>query len=259
MAEEDIDKISLGSQVVTDLYAGSALLDKAHDLTKFTLKETLQIGSALWDMVSNEGVVLDDIGYFLFPSLLIPVSNKNELLSTSGHSFKSQVASVDYYIQHRKEVMALQQELVKQIEKYTAAVNTWLSKGKLADKIIADCPTSELPGLPDLADRIRSKQQMREKKENQAKQLYLNDFVKPCKKAPDKLDDKYKKLTGEVVNGFQKIDEKIIYSSFGSIDKTEEDFILSSDSIINPVQFSMRADRPVSCVRKFQQVTDFLC
>lgn len=254
--EEDIDKISLGSQVFADLYAGSALLDKAHDLTKFTLKETLQIGSALWDMVSNEGVVLDDIRYFLFPSLLIPVSNKNELLSTSGHSFKSQVASVDYYIQYRKEVMAVQQELVKQIEKYTAAVNTWLSKGKLADKIIADCPTSELPGLPDLADGIRSKQQMREKKENQAKQLYLNDFVKPCKKAPDKLDDEYKKLTGEVVNSFQKIDEKIIYSSFGSIDKTEADFILSSDFIINPVQFSMRADRPVSCVRRSTQVTD---
>ncbi|MCW2484328.1 hypothetical protein J5069_00300 [Candidatus Symbiopectobacterium sp. NZEC127] len=255
--EKNIDKISLGSQVFADLYAGSALLDKTHDLKKFTLNETLQIGSGLWDMVTDQGAGLDNIGYFLLPSLIIPVSNQKKLPVTRGHSFRTQVAAVEDYIHYRKEVMAIQQALTKQFERYTSAVNAWLSKGKLADKIIADCPTSELPGLPDLADGIRSKQQMREKKEKQAKQLYLNEFVKPCKKAPEKLDDEYNKLTREVVSSFQKLDENIIFSSFGTIDRTEADFILSSDVKINPVQFYMRADRPVACVHGVCRITDF--
>lgn len=123
-------------------------------------------------------------------------------------------------------MLAVEQMLTGKFERYKSAINAWLSKGALADEIIADCPVSELVSLPDIADGIRSPQQRREKKQRSAKQAYMNGIRKPCGNAPETLDDEYKKLTKAVADSFEEIDKFLIWAALVATDKNELDFFL---------------------------------
>lgn len=62
------------------------------------------------------------------------------------------------YIRYRK-----MNALIPLFNNYSTAVKSWLTKRKLADKIISQCPTGELYSLPDIADGIRHEQERRKR------------------------------------------------------------------------------------------------
>ena len=251
-SQKEIDNLSLSSQDFADLYSGSVFLDNKDNLAEYELHEVIKTGKSLWQMAISEDVNINNIGYFMFPALIITAINNHREKNENEKYLRTPMKSLEGYIKYRKTVMELQQDITRKFNRYKTAINNWASKGKIADDIIADCPTSELPLANYYAASLASPKQKREK----AKQLYLNGIIKPCRNAPENLTEQYDKLTNEVASSFFEIDRLLVLSALSMADEKELEFILSSDSIIQKVNLSMRRNRPVGISNGPGVITD---
>ena len=246
LSRKKTDSILLNSQDFADLYTGSVFLDSEGYLTQYSLAEVKKVGESLWQIALSEDININTLGFYLFPSLVITASDGRK-------EFNSPVNILENYVQYRKKVMDIQQDIMRMYNRYTSAANNWLSKGKLADKIISSCPAAELPALNYALSQFASL----EKKHEEAKQFYLNGITKPCRDAPDNLQDEYEKLTKSVADSFFEIDKMLSWLAISKANKNELDFIFSPDSKIKKVQFSMRTNRPAGIVHGIGVITDF--
>ncbi|WP_092879472.1 hypothetical protein [Izhakiella capsodis] len=81
---------------------------------------------------------------------------------------------------------------------------------------------------------MRTPAEQREKGEEYARQRYLNGIAKPCKKAPDSLDNEYRRLVANKADSFFEVDKYIILAAIRSLPENERLFIQSADKEIYP-------------------------
>lgn len=240
--DDATDAMMLNSIEFSQLYTGTRFLSDMGQLREFSREESIQLGEALWRMALNEGISADKMAYFLLPALFFAAEKKPESINAEKSLHPLSADLINNYIESKKKDEVMRQRFIAQLERYQSAVDQWLSKGQLADKIIAGCPTRELPYLYDMADAIRTPQQKRERAERQSKQLYMNNLVKPCRIAPDSLQEEYQRLTRNVADCFSEIDKQLIGSVLKSMDESEVNFISSPGATVYPVSFSMKTD-----------------
>ncbi|MCW2473358.1 hypothetical protein [Candidatus Symbiopectobacterium sp. NZEC151] len=238
-SEQKIDDLSLNSTEFSHLYTGTRFLSDVGQLRHFNREQSIQLGEALWRIALEEGVSADKVVYFLLPALFFAAEKIPGRIHSEKrfHSISRDI--IDNYIEIRKKSEATRQRLITQLQCYQSAVDHWLSKGQLAEKIIADCPPHELPALDDRADAIRTLQQKREKSQSQSKQLYMNGVLKPCRAAPDSLDGEYHRLTKNVSDCFGELDKSLIGSVLENMEENELNFFFSPNATVYPASFSM--------------------
>ncbi|WP_213990805.1 hypothetical protein [Sodalis sp. dw_96] len=242
--EKSVRSMTLSDYNFASLYTGSRFLEDV-SLVAYTRKEAIKVGRKMWKLAANDGITEDKIVYFHAPSLFFTAAHSPDRVNQERNLRNIRVEVINDYSQYRKMVEEMHQVIIRRYNDYQTSLRAWLSKGKLADKIIDRCPTVELPVLADLADSIRSKEQRRVKAALSAKQYYLNGMIKPCDSAPESLNDEYQKLTSEVADRFYELDKYLVRSAFSGLTKDEYNVIFTPDSIIRPVHFSMRTNRPV--------------
>lgn len=242
--EKSIQGFTLGDYRFASLYTGARFLEEL-GITTYTRKEAIQTGKKMWKLACDEGITEDKMVFFQGPALFFKAMLSPESVNRERHSSGLKIEALNDYIQYRKMIEALHQDLTHKYEDYHSSVKQWLSKGALAEEIIARCPTAELPFLPDLADSIRTKQQRREKAVLSAKQIYMNAVAKPCDSAPESLSDEYQKLTAEVADRFYDLDKLLVHLAFNALPKEEYAALFASGTVIRPVLLKMRTDRQV--------------
>lgn len=249
---QETDNILLNSQEFADLYTGSAFLDNEGQLNKYTLKEAQQVGEFLWQIAMNEGININTIGFYMFPSLVISASKNVNNIHSTGKDLNVPINILENYLQYRNMVMEIQQDIIKKNNKYKSALKNWTCKGDLADEIISYCPESELP----LINSYHALSPL-EYKRKEAKQLYLMGMKKPCSSAPENLDNEYVNLTRAVADSFFEIDKILIWLAISNIDENEFIFIFSPSAKIRKIHFSMHTNRPVGTVHGVGVDNDF--
>ncbi|QZN97268.1 hypothetical protein [Symbiopectobacterium purcellii] len=198
----------------------------------------------MWAIALNEGVNANNLVYFLFPSMIFSASNTSRD-ATAIRDVNDVERCIHDYIDSRRDFAEIKNDIAEKVNNYQKAVSEWFSKSQLADKVINSCPDEELPYLYDVADPIRTLSQRREKAEINAKQLYMNGWVKPCKTAPESLGDEYQRLTENVADGFREIDRYLIFTALDSLVSDDKKFITSPDTSIYPVSFTMKTNKPM--------------
>lgn len=240
-SENQVKMMSLKDYNFANLYSGSRFLTNA-GVKKFTFGEAISTGQSMWDLAVSEGISEDKLGFYLTPALLFNIPNLSEGIK------KEQVSDlelVNKYLQYRQEISEVQKDIHEKYNKYLSATSAWLRKGKLADYIISQCSVLH-PGLPDLADGIRTPEQNRKKAESDAKQDYLNGMRKPCKNAPESLNHEYDKLTVNVADSFREIDKYLIISAISALPDDDKTFIQSPDASIYPANAYIQMRQPGS-------------
>ena len=236
--DENINDVAIDSNEFSHLYTGARYLIDIKQLHDLHRQNVLYVGEAMWHIVLNEGINTDNLAYFFLPAIFFAASNKPEWINAREGIYKSTESIINNYIEHRKHFIELE-SFVEKLKKYELAVNQWIDKSQLADKIIGGCPTGELPTLSDKADPIRTQVQKREKAERHAKQFYMNGLMKPCKTAPASLAQEYERLTKNVADGFKEIDKYLISTAFYKLDNDDKAFITSLETTVYPVSFNM--------------------
>lgn len=236
--DENINDVAIDSNEFSHLYTGARYLIDIKQLHDLHRQNVLYVGEAMWHIVLNEGINTDNLAYFFLPAIFFAASNKPEWINAREGIYKSTESIINNYIEHRKHFIELE-SFVEKLKKYELAVNQWIDKSQLADKIIGGCPTGELPTLSDKADPIRTQLQRREKAERHAKQFYMNGLMKPCKTAPESLAQEYERLTKNVADGFKEIDKYFISTAFYKLDNDDKAFITSLETTVYPVSFNM--------------------
>lgn len=217
---EWVKELALRDFNFANLYSGS-LFQKEISFKNLTPEEAINIGEKIWGLAIHDGVEIDKLAYYDTPSQFF--------MGTEHQS--GNINNINNYIQYTKKVGVVKKDINEKHNKYLMAAKAWLSKGKLADYIIYQCPVLS-PGLPDQADAIRTPEQKREKAVKSAKQLYLNGIDKPCENAPESLSDEYHNLTANVADSFREIDKYLILSAISTLPDDEMNFIQSPDGII---------------------------
>lgn len=232
--------MSLNDFDFANLYSGSRFL-KSTGVEGFTYGEAISVGKVMWDLAVKEGVTIDKLALYRAPALFFTYSNSSKKRMITLKS-SDDTDAINNYIKHRGNVERLHKDINDKYDNYVSVTKKWLSKGKLADNIISQCPTLRL-GIIDHGDILRTKKKQREKSEKFSKQDYLNGFSKPCQAAPDSLDDEYKKLTADVADSFQEIDKYLIRSAIGTWVKefkNERKFIQSPAAVIHTATLEMK-------------------
>ncbi|MFT8210324.1 MAG: hypothetical protein ACMZI0_06580 [Symbiopectobacterium sp.] len=240
LSDQKTDETLLNSPEFSQLYTGTRFLSDVSQLRNFSSEESIHLGEALWRIALHEGVSADKAPYFLLPDLFFTAARKPKSINKEINLHSISAAVIDSYIENTINSEITRQRLITQLERYQSAVNQWLSKGQLADKIIADCPSWELPSLYDMADAIRTPKKKREKAQRQSRQLYMNCITKPCRTAPDSLGDEYQRLTKNVADCFSEVDKHLIGSALENLESSDADFIFSRKATVYPVFFSMK-------------------
>ncbi|MCW2478208.1 hypothetical protein [Candidatus Symbiopectobacterium sp. NZEC135] len=229
--DSEIEKMKLKDYNFISLYTGSLFLDKI-GLETYTSQEAIMAGELLWDTV-EDSEQLDKINFFQSPAKIFMATHASKWFDEN----KKEKNIGDFCIQEHKKyrdgIKSISQDISRIYNNYSTAVSNWLSKGKLADKIIRQCPKNEL-----------SEFYKKETVQSTYKELYLNGFTKPCDSAPENLDDEYQKLTNDIADNFYEIDRYLISSALNSLPYEEREFISSIKSTISHVDFNMRTVRP---------------
>lgn len=233
------------------LYAGSRFFED-NGYWIYTAEEAVKTGDVIWSLALDGNITAHQIDYLRVPALFFIARNAPQKFNDDVPIRDLSSAAILEYIGSRKRNV-----ITALYNQYLTAVDSWRSKGKLADSIISQCPTAELIALPDIADGIRNEQQHREHAVSGAKQSYLNGWRKPCKSAPESLSDVYKKLTENVADSFQKLDNYLVHLAFNSLSIVEYDFISSVDAVMYSVDFSMRTTRGTWASYGIATNTDF--
>ncbi len=237
----NIQTMSLMGQDFADLYAGFKYVNNMGRLADFSLDEINEIGKGLWNIAFSEGVTIDNVGYFTFPSSIIMVEEENNHSVSGDDSFNSKIASVNKYVQYQRNILSAQNEFIVKLEEFNKARSLWDTKGGLADKVISRCPTSELISTEPYVE-ISPKNIKRKFKEKSAKEIYLDGLRKPCFGAPENISDEYEKQTRIVSEKFNKMNKSHINMILLSEDKSEIEFISSVGAKIDFVNLSMKTN-----------------
>lgn len=199
----------------------------------------MTVGESMWELAVREGVTEDNIVYYGSPALFFTASESPGNSKLAGDNV---AAAVNSYVQFRETVTELRQEIKKKYDDYLSATKKWRSKGKLADKIVAECHVL-FPALPTIGDAILSPEPRREREDKKAKESYMLGMSKPCRRAPDSLSDEYNTLTTDVAEKFKDIDRYVILSALSTLHEDDRAFISSADTILHRVLFEMKTNR----------------
>ncbi|MBW5817973.1 hypothetical protein H0I54_10735 [Yersinia kristensenii] len=228
-SDQSVTMLGLRDYNFANMYSGSRFLEM-NSFKTYSPDEAISIGEKMWDIAAEEGVTIDNLAFYKAPALFLTHDSFTE---NKTHRNDNYIDAINNYIQYRKEIKEVQKDITEKYNNYLSATGAWLSKGKLADKIISRCPSLP-PGFPDRADSIRTLGQKREKAERVAKQIYLNGMGKPCEDAPGSLNDEYQKLTADTAHSFREIDKYLILSAISSLPGGERQFIQSAGKRIYP-------------------------
>ena len=227
-SNKKIISMPLNSFDFANLYSGSRFIKdiKGENVTS---EETISTGESIWDLAISEGISEDKLKYYRTPAILFYAT------VPSGEIESEQVNDINIinnYLNYRTEIDAIKKDIDKKYNTYLSATKLWLSKGELADKIIAHCPNLKQL-LNDRINAALTSEQRKEESRKTAKQYYLNGWGKPCDFAPDNIDDNYTQSTTNVANGFREIDKYLILSGINTISENELEFISSPKAIIH--------------------------
>ncbi|WP_395488897.1 hypothetical protein ACG1VR_12250 [Cedecea davisae] len=242
-----VANLKLSNYDLANLYTGSRFLQLNSDKA-YTYQEAMSTGEKMWQLAVNEGIAEDNIIYYKFPALLFSTFSP----STEGYwASDNEFDDINRYILYRKEIMTLEQDIENKYTAYHSATLQWLNKGKLAEKIISQCP--EIPHIRAIRtpgfgaqeiDCNKFPESCKETDQKAAIEFYLRGTKKPCGEAPDSLDVEYKKLTAAVADTFREIDPYLIQSAMKSLSKDDYDMISSPESFVYPADIHVRSQRP---------------
>ncbi|WP_168408142.1 membrane-targeted effector domain-containing toxin [Erwinia amylovora] len=228
----------LHGEKFASLYAGTRFLSDVKK-SNYSAEEAVKAGDVIWKYALSGHVTEDQLGYLQAPAIYFMARHSPDKVAYVMPFNETSAVAVLEYIRYRK-----MNALIPLFNNYSTAVKSWLTKRKLADKIISQCPTGELYSLPDIADGIRHEQERRKKGVDASRQIYMNGMRKPCKSAPENLNSKYLELTSHVADSFYQFDQFLVNSAFEDLPIIEYQFITAKESIMCPVDFSMHTDKP---------------
>ncbi|NDL63450.1 hypothetical protein [Acerihabitans arboris] len=231
--------ISLNDEEFAYLFTGSLFLyDNGINLMEISRQEANSTGELLWETALRDGAGVDMLKYYSLPALLFLAINYPEKITAmkNDNYFHLQTIAVNEYLEYKKIVQNALEDLDLKLNTYENAVKKWLTRGQLADSIIERCPQNAIFPLPNIASAIMTREQRYAQGKKGAKEEYLNSMSKPCKTAPDSVNDEYMKQTTNVADRFADLDEFLINFALATIEKTEQDFILSEKSIIHSLR-----------------------
>ncbi|EKT64597.1 EndoU domain-containing protein [Providencia burhodogranariea] len=240
---ESVKNMRLDDYQFAPLYSGSQFLTDL-GFSAYTPKEAINVGEYMWDLAFDEGITEDKISYFSAPAQFFMASHSSNRINRQDGIGNILSGAESNYLQYRQQVEVMHKDINQKFQDYSSAVAVWLSKGELADKIIDQCPTNELPRkIVGLKNNIGTLEKNREIAVEHAKQLYLNNIDKPCDNAPDRLNDEYRKLTSNVADRYREIDKYLIRSELEALPQQEYDFITAPDADVCLGGISMSTSR----------------
>ncbi|MCX8960867.1 hypothetical protein EHW64_06680 [Erwinia psidii] len=229
---DNIDNISTDDPEFNWYYSGSLYLADKGKLSDFTSQEILYLGKAIWETAFAEDMSIHS--FILLPALLLMAKVRPEEIHAQEDMFYHHVIAINQYFQY--------QDISLKFEAYRSAVKEWMSRGKLAEKIVNDCGEAIPPTMDVVIEQsplyFNTEMDLLLRRE-EAKQDYMDGISKPCAQAPEDLDTAWKKLTEKVADSFADINFYILWSTFSSIEKKDANFIFSPDAIIYPTSFTM--------------------
>ncbi|WP_157861794.1 hypothetical protein [Erwinia tasmaniensis] len=239
--EESACKLtSLADFDFASLYTGSRILDGL-GLEHYFKQDAIFIGEKMWEMAAAEGVKEDQIPFFRAPSLFFLALFKPDAINRKRHIRSISLKAIDRYAQYRMTTGELHKNIKLKYENYQNAVSQWLSKEKLADKIVSQCGENGIPQYPDIQETDRLDLRRGRDPKYYAVQNYLNGWAKPCQGAPDNLNDEYLQLTSNVAEKFYHIDTILVQCALATLPENEKKFLFSPAASIHAVNFSMRS------------------
>ncbi|EMA4781802.1 EndoU domain-containing protein [Providencia rettgeri] len=237
-----VNNLQLSDFRFASFYTGAMFLAELGS-NRYTAEEAMSVGDKMWESAIEDGITESELDYFLAPAQFFMANHLSEQTPLSQGTFSKKLAVVNDYLEYRKQVERVRQDIDLKYQNYQSAVTTWLSKGQLADKIIDQCPTSELPrkivGFKDSIGVLES----REKGAERAKQRYLDDRGKPCELAPNNLNDEYNKLSVNVADSYRELDKYLVSAAIETLPKDEYNFISAPDANMYLGKFSMSTNR----------------
>lgn len=240
---DSVKNMRLDDYEFAPLYSGSQFLSDL-GLSAYSPTEAINIGKNMWNLAFDEGITEDKTSYYSAPAQFFMASHFSNHANQSDDIDNMLSDAVNDYLQYRYQVEEMSRDINQKYQNYRSSVSEWLSKGKLADKIIDQCPTNELPRKRvGLKNNIGTRESNREIAVERAKQLYLNNIDKPCDTAPNSLSDEYQKLTAHVADSYREIDKYLIRSVLEALPQQEYNFITAPDAEIRLADISMRTSR----------------
>lgn len=240
---ESVKNMRLDDHQFAPLYSGSQFLSDL-GLSAYSPAEATNVGENMWKLAFDEGITEDKISYFSAPAQFFIASRSSNHANQPDDIDNMLSDAVNDYLQYRHQVEEMSKDINQKYQNYRLSVSEWLSKGKLADKIIEQCPTNELPRKrAGFKNDIGTRENNREIAVESAKQLYLNNINKPCNTAPNNLNDEYQKLTANVANSYREIDKYLIRSVLEALPQQEYDFITAPDADVCLGGISMSTSR----------------
>ncbi|MCS3433124.1 hypothetical protein [Klebsiella sp. BIGb0407] len=226
LSDQRIKSILLNDFDFANLYSGSGFINNIQG-EGFSADDIILTGKSLWDSAITEGISEDKIEYYRTPAIFFYTLSSEETKNKN----QDDIDIINNYLNYRSKINSVEKDINEKYNNYLSAVSSWLTKGDLADEIIANCPEL-MPGSIYDPKIIQTPAQKREAAEVFAKQHYLNGLRKPCDSAPEDLDDEYTQLTTHVADSFRKLDKYLILPALSALPADEQAFISSPDSVI---------------------------
>lgn len=228
--------LSLDDVEFASLFSGALFLNEnGIALGDFHWREVVKTGGVLWDIALRDGVNENMLRYYSLPALLFQAINHPHRLKdeTGSNPLLLRSTALDEYLAHRVLVQKALEDLDDKCNRYKNAVDHWLTRSLLADRIIEGCPTDTVFPLTIMVHPAMTLEQRNSEGKKLAKEAYLNNVRIPCKTAPQSIDSEYEKYTRTVAERFAELDELHIINALSAVEKEERDFILSDLAIIH--------------------------
>ncbi|ENG1469919.1 hypothetical protein ABSL25_004265 [Yersinia enterocolitica] len=130
-SDERVKTMSLNDYNFGNLYSGSLFLAYTAG-ENFTSNDAISTGEKMWALAVAEGITEDKMKFYLSPALYFTSAESREI-KEKNNDFEV----VNRYLQYRQEISEVQKDITEKYNNYLSATGAWLSKGKLADKIIS--------------------------------------------------------------------------------------------------------------------------
>jgi len=220
--DKKIKSILLNDSDFANLYSGSRFIKNIEreefSFEHFSSEDIMVVGESMWKLATIEGVPEDKLAYYFMPALLFNASSSEDV----KNKLEDDIYIVNNYLNYRENINSVASDIKNKSNIYFSAATSWLTKGRLADKIIEECAN-------DLKSDIFSDVSIG----RTAQQNYLDSIMKPCDNAPDNLDDEYTKQTAYVADSFREIDKYLMLPAFGLLPADEKAFISAPNAIIH--------------------------
>ncbi|SFN71659.1 hypothetical protein SAMN05216516_11548 [Izhakiella capsodis] len=222
LSDDRVKTMPLNGYEFANLYAGARFLKETTG-KKFTFDEAMLTGEKMCALAAEEGISEREMRLYLPPALYY-LATKSHEVNENANDFDI----VNRYLQYHHDVSEIKKDFEKKYKIYLSATNAWMSKGKLADKIISECH----PLTQNAPRRIKKRSERLDFFQiNSPREDYLNGIDKPCRNAPNSLGNEYIRLTAYVADSFLEVDRDIIQAAISKFSENEKQFIESADEI----------------------------